>query len=176
MSGRSWLQGPEVGPASCSLATPPTDVVSRLNRFFQMQPGRAQFFTMIYGLFEPSLRRLRYVAAGHPPIILVPSAGKPQTLPTSGIPVGMLEETDWEELTVDISPGDRLYVYTDGVIEATCEQRGELAIERLVEMLAKLREQPLQESVDSVRADVEAWCGTSEPSDDVTILALELQS
>ena len=174
VSGRSWLLGPEESHGSDPVATSPAEVVNRLNRSFQMQPDRMQFFTMIYGIFEPADRKLRYATAGHPPIVLVPRKGDPRTLPTGGIPAGMLEEATWHELTVDLSPGDRLYLYTDGVIEATNEEHGEFDIDRLVSELGPHRELPLQDSVDAIRNRVESWCGTDEPRDDITILALEI--
>jgi len=176
VSGRSWLLGPEQSHDPNSAATPPAEVVTRLNEFFQMQPDSMQYFTMIYGIFEPTDRKLRYAAAGHPPIVLVPRSGDPRALATGGVPAGMFEEASWHEITVDISPGDRLYLYTDGVIEATNEEHGEFDVDRLISELGAHRDLPLQASVDAIRARVESWCGENEPGDDVTILALEITS
>jgi len=176
VSGRSWLLGSEESHDPNPAATPPPEVVTRLNEFFQMQSDSRQYFTMIYGIFEPTNRRLRYAAAGHPPIVLVPRSGDPRALATGGVPAGLFEEASWLEITVDISPGDRLYLYTDGVIEATSEEHGEFEIDRLISELGAHRELPLQESVDAIRARIESWCGENEPGDDVTILALEITS
>jgi sigma-B regulation protein RsbU (phosphoserine phosphatase) len=109
-------------------------------------------------------------------MVLVPRSGDPRTLPTGGIPAGMLEEASWHEITVEVSPGDRLYLYTDGVTEATNEEHGEFGVDRLVSELAAHRELPLQTSVDAIRARAESWCGDNEPGDDITILALEITS
>jgi len=174
--GRSWLLEPDEERDAEAVAMSPADVVTRLNRSFQMQPDRMQFFTMIYGIFDPDHRTLRYATAGHPPIILVPRSGDPRTLPTGGIPAGMLEEASWHELIVDVAPGDRLYLYTDGVIEASNERDGEFEIDRLVDELGTRRMLPLRASVDATRSRVEEWCGADEPADDVTILALEVTS
>jgi len=175
VSGRSWLLGPEEGHDHAAAATPPVEVVSRLNRSFQMLPGQSQYFTMIYGIIDPMGPRLRYAAAGHPPMVLVPQNGDAHTLPTGGIPAGMLEEASWCEVQEDVSPGDRLYLYTDGVIEAVCEGRGEFGIDRLVAEIGGHRELPLQASVDAILSRVESWCGDNELGDDVTILALEVK-
>jgi PAS domain S-box-containing protein len=70
VSGRSWLLGSKGSHDPNPAATPPPEVVTRLNGFFQMQADSRQYFTMIYGIFEPSNRRLRYASAGHPPIVL----------------------------------------------------------------------------------------------------------
>jgi sigma-B regulation protein RsbU (phosphoserine phosphatase) len=88
----------------------------------------------------------------------------------------LFEEASWFDITVDISPGDRLYLYTDGVIEATSEEHGEFEIDRLISELGAHRELPLQESDDAIRAPIESWCGENKPADDVTILALEITS
>ena len=169
VSGESWLLGADGD------VTPPAEVVVRLNQQFQMQPNRVQYFTMIYGIFDAATRRLRYVTAGHPPMILVPQAGAPRALPASGKPVGLLADGSWEELGVDLEAGDRLYLYTDGVVEAGCEERGELGTDRLVAALEKCRKEPLEASVKAVVAAVESWCEAVEPEDDVTVLALEVK-
>jgi PAS domain S-box-containing protein len=172
VSGRSWLLGREGNDDE--KPTPPPEVLSRLNGQFQLQPGRPQFFTMIYAIYESRNNLLRYVTAGHPPIILVSKTGEARTLPTSGMPVGVVERASWYELTTKVDTGDRLYLYTDGVTEASNDSEEELGINRLVDMLASYRDEPLQASVDAVRAQVEAWCGAKPPGDDVTILALEV--
>jgi len=174
VSGRSWLLGPQHSPDGPMTATTPADVVAKLNEQFQMQPGRVQYFTMVYGIFDPVDRSLRYLSAGHPPMVLVPRTGAARTLPARGMPVGLLEDAWWDELSVDLEPGDRLYLYTDGVVEARCESRGELGTDRLVAVLDSCRAEPLRQSVDATLAQVEDWCSHKEPEDDVTLLALEV--
>ncbi len=73
--------------------------------------------TAVCGLYDPATRRLRWARAGHlPPVLL--RAGRAQTLPQpSGILLGALDHTDYEEHTVQLRPGDLLVLYTDGLVE-----------------------------------------------------------
>jgi sigma-B regulation protein RsbU (phosphoserine phosphatase) len=139
-----------------------------------MEPKRVQYFTMFYGVLELRSRLLRFVSAGHPPAIVVPEQGAPRRLPFEGFPVGLVDEARYEEHEQRLEPGDRLYVYTDGVTEASCERQGELGLERLSSALHAARAEPLDESVASVTRLVEAWGEGGEPSDDVSVLALEV--
>jgi PAS domain S-box-containing protein len=168
------LTAPE--PGAAAVPTSPAAVAATLNRRFQMEPKRVQYFTMFYGVLDLRTLALRYVSAAHPPAIVVPRDGQPKSLPFEGFPVGLVEEAEYEDRGHGLDPGDRLYVYTDGVTEATCERRGELGVHRLRSALHAARAEPLQESVESVRRLVEEWCGEREPADDVSVLALEVTS
>ncbi len=162
------------GPAAPYVPTSPALVAASLNRQFQMEARRVQYFTMFYGVLNLRCRDLRFVSAGHPPAILVPSEGPPTALPSAGFPVGLVAEAEYDERQHVLVPGDRLYVYTDGVSEAAREPEGELGVERLSEVLGAGRAAPLEESVEGVRRLVESWCEGGEPADDVSVLALEV--
>jgi sigma-B regulation protein RsbU (phosphoserine phosphatase) len=149
-------------------------VAATLNRQFQMEPNRTQYFTMFYGVLDLRSRRLRFVSTGHPPAIIVSRQGEPRTLPFDGFPVGLVDEAEYEERQHELELGDRLYVYTDGVNEAARESQGELGVDRLCQALQASRDEPLDEAVAGVRRLVEEWCQDAEPGDDVSVLALEL--
>jgi sigma-B regulation protein RsbU (phosphoserine phosphatase) len=130
---------------------------------------------MFYGLLDLRSRTLRFVSAGHPPAVLVSHEGQASRLPCEGFPVGLVEEAEYEEREQALEPGDRLYVYTDGITEADREPEGELGVERLSAAFHAARAEPsLEESVAGVRRLVERWCEGSEPGDDVSVLALEV--
>jgi sigma-B regulation protein RsbU (phosphoserine phosphatase) len=154
--------------------TPPAAVAATLNRQFQRESERVQYFTMFYGVLDLRSRTLRFVSAGHPPAILVSREGKVSKLPCEGFPVGLVEQAEYEEREQALEPGDRLYVYTDGITEADREPEGELGVERLSAAFHAARAELLEESVAGVRRLVEQWCDGGEPDDDVSVLALEV--
>ena len=141
---------------------------------FQRESKRPQYFTMFYGVLDLRSRTLRFVSAGHPPAILVSRQGQASKLPCEGFPVGLVEEAEYEGQEHVLEPGDRLYVYTDGITEADREPEGELGVERLSAAVHAARAEPLEESVAGVRRLVEQWCEGGEPGDDVSVLALEV--
>jgi phosphoserine phosphatase RsbU/P len=113
-------------------------VAERLNRQFPMDRTR-QYFTLVYGVFDPETSRFQYVMAGHPAPVVVPAAGPPAPLDGGGLPIGMIEQATYADETVVLQPGDRLYFYTDGVIEALNASEQEFGFTRLVDGVDRLR-------------------------------------
>jgi len=149
----------------------PARVAERLNRQFPMDRTR-QYFTLVYGVVDPSSGRFQYVMAGHPPPVLLPRAEPPVVVAGAGLPIGMIEEAVFEDENLTLEPGDRLYFYTDGVIEALNGDEEEFGPARLLDEIARWRDHPLRAGLDRVAAAVRAWCG-GRLKDDVSLLAVE---
>lgn len=150
---------------------PPARLAGRLNRQFPMERTR-QYFTLVYGAYDGSGGRFRYVVAGHPSPILLPAAGPPTPVPGRGLPIGMIEHATYQDETVVLQPGDRLYLYTDGVLEATDEADEEFGSTRLMALLERVRYRPLGEGLDLVADAVRDW-SAGGLRDDVSLLAIE---
>ncbi|HEY1379311.1 MAG TPA: SpoIIE family protein phosphatase [Gemmataceae bacterium] len=148
---------------------PPAEVARHLGRLFPLSEDAPQFFTLAYAVLNRRTGRLRYVAAGHPGPVHVPAGGPAGALPESGPPVGLGGE--YQEQGMGLRPGDRVYLYSDGVTEAAAD--GELyGQDRLVAAAGRARGLPLADSLAAVLADVEAWRG-GPARDDVSLLAVE---
>ena len=152
-------------------AVPPARVAERLNRQFPMDRTR-QYFTLVYGVIDPSSGRFQYVMAGHPAPVLLRRGGPPAFVKGAGLPIGMIEEAAFENETLTLDPGDRLYFYTDGAVEALNGGDEEFGCARLLEELGRWRDRPLREGLDLVAGAVRAWCG-DRLMDDVSLLAVE---
>ena len=116
----------------------PSGVAERLNQQFPIDRTR-QYFTLVYGVLDTATADLRYVIAGHPAPIHLPVTGPPRPVAGSGLPVGMLEGTRYEHASLRLEPGDRLYFYTDGVIEALNAREEDFGLARL---LSEIRRPP----------------------------------
>ena len=149
----------------------PSRVAERLNRQFPMDRTR-QYFTMVYGVFDGSCERFEYVMAGHPAPILMPRAGPCVALHGRGLPIGMIEHATFEDETAILQPGDRLYFYTDGVIEALDASEQEFGHARLIAEVDRLRDRPLRVGLDLIADLVRDWSG-GQLTDDVSLLAVE---
>ncbi len=156
-------------------ALPPAIVAGRLNQRFPMDPATRQYFTILYAILDVAGRELRYVAAGHPgPIHL--RAGHPATsFDSTGLAIGWLPDTPFAEQTLPTAPGDRFYFYSDGVVEAQSAADEFFELERFLALLERTREEPLQASLEALRAELAAWCGAAGPRDDVSVLAIEVR-
>jgi sigma-B regulation protein RsbU (phosphoserine phosphatase) len=134
-----------------------------------------RFVTLVAALISPEERRLRYVNAGHPPILLWGNEREPLWLDSTGPLVSpALSTSTWEAPVVAMHPGDQVLLYTDGVWEALADENGRaeqrflMAIDR-----ASAGGAPL---VDAILADVHhALAGHPQP-DDLTLLAARVLS
>lgn len=149
----------------------PSGVAERLNQQFPMDRTR-QYFTLVYGVLDTGTGRFRYVTAGHPAPVHLPAAGSPGPVAGQGFPIGMLEGTRYEDESLLLEPGDRLYFYTDGVIEALNAADQDFGQVRLLSEIARLRHLDLRDSLDRLAAEVRSWCG-GHLRDDVTLLGIE---
>jgi PAS domain S-box-containing protein len=155
---------------------PPGHVVARLNKQFPFEPRAAQYFTIFYGVLEIETRKLHYVSAGHVSPVYMPAAEPPRILEAGGVPVGLFPNSRYEEQVLELEPGDRLYLSTDGVIETENDAGQEFGVGRLLEALDRNRGSSLSEDLTSVIACAEQWCAPSAFADDVSMLALEVCS
>jgi sigma-B regulation protein RsbU (phosphoserine phosphatase) len=149
----------------------PADVADELSRRFPFDPVTGQFFTMLYGLFDVVTGRFEYVSAGHPGLAHVPTTGAPRIVDVPGYPIG-LAPSGYESHVLDLEPGDRLYLYSDGITDAMNPTGVLYGAQRLLGGLMRGRSVPLVQSVSDLRADVESWSG-SRRRDDLSLLAVE---
>jgi len=150
----------------------PAEVVTELDREYPYERFE-KFFTMAYLLLDPDSGRIRYCNAGHPPPLLVREDGQCETLEVGGTLVGMDGLVPFEEAEVQLAPGDRLFLYSDGITELPAAE-GELYGEgRFFDLLKTGRGRPLDDQLEEVLEALEAFSGQEPPPDDLTLLAIE---
>jgi phosphoserine phosphatase RsbU/P len=152
----------------------PTEVLSDLNATFPLDEERAQYFTIFYGMYHLGTRELRYAVAGHPTPILVRPGQSPCHLPGGGLPIGFSEEATFSEEQVQLLPGDRLFLYSDGLIDVPDGSRRLLGRQGLATLLAGLDGVPVKACVEQIVHRTLQWGGCEEFFDDVSLLALEI--
>jgi serine phosphatase RsbU (regulator of sigma subunit) len=160
------------GPGPNAEAVDPVQVATRLNSMYPMASNGEHYFTMIYGLLDVHTRRLRFTVAGHPGPIVAPAEGEARRLEVSGFPIGMIEGVEYDESVIDLQPGDRLYLHSDGLTEEVNPQKEEFGDERLLSAVAEGQSLSLNDSVESLVGKVVAWRGEEHLRDDVSILAI----
>jgi sigma-B regulation protein RsbU (phosphoserine phosphatase) len=153
----------------------PAQVAARLNRLFPFDPVTEQFATLIYGIFDTATGEFRYASAGHPGPVHVPAGRDPVILASHGFPIG-LADGPYEERTVSLAAGDRLYLYSDGVAEAMSPAGKQFGDARLLQVISEGRSRPLRESVAKLSERVAQWHGSEKLEDDVSILALDVSA
>jgi len=88
--------------------------------------------TAAYGVFDQSIRTLRYVNAGHNPPVVVRRDGSVHCLDTGGAPVGLFADSEYEEGFVKLETGDLVIAFTDGLIEVTNQDGEEWGVQGLL--------------------------------------------
>lgn len=146
------------------------DIVAEVNRDW---PEDLPYFTTILGEIDPIAPIARMVQAGHPSPVLIRSDGQVQYIGGSGFPVGMLPQARYETLEFAFRAGDRLLIYSDGVIE-TENPAGDLYSEaRLLDLIAEHSGGSTADLLTALQKSLRNWRGRSELTDDVSVLVVE---
>jgi len=146
----------------------PGSLFADLNRHLLQVSGNSQFITLFYAEWDRATRRLHYINAGHLPSLLLGGRERLR-LGASGPPLGLLEDAAYTAGEVELSPGDLLALYSDGVTEAGATEGMEFGEERLMSILAADTSRPLIEIQRMVVGAVRDWWG-KELEDDMTLL------
>ncbi len=152
----------------------PAAVATMLNRQFGAEPTTGKFFTILYGVLDLRSRGFRYVTAGHPPPVRITASGADVCPLSRGVPIGVLPDFTYRERIVQLEPGDRLLVYTDGALEAIDADDQELGQQRLLDALAALHHLPPKAGLMAMIDKLEAWCPDGQPQDDITLLSVDV--
>ena len=153
----------------------PVDVLTRLNTVYPFQASNNRFFTLLYGILDRRDGQFRYALAGHPGPLIISSDQSIQDLTANSFPVGIVEEADFQESTIKLNPGDRMYLYSDGIIEETNEDEDQFEISRLQESLKEGRSSTIEKSIDQTVDAIVAWHGTEHLSDDLSMIGIEMK-
>lgn len=154
----------------------PDQVLNRLNRQFQMDETSEQFFTLFYGILDTEQREIIYASAGHPAPVLAPRDAPPLSLSEKDLPAGILPELHYRVFQLRMKEGDRLYIFSDGVIEALNNSDKQFGAHRLLKLIEQGKNLPVGESLDAILDSVQQWCAPRNPTDDISLLAIEFAS
>jgi phosphoserine phosphatase RsbU/P len=147
------------------------DLARRVNRTLYRDGIPGSFATMVYLELRTDSRHIRLVTAGHmPPLVL---RGRTfEELPRGGLALGVASDVSYTQQEVDISPGDTLIVYTDGVTEAM-DRAGELfGDERLRALLPSLAGLPAADVTARIVQAVDTFAADAPPHDDVSLAVI----
>ncbi len=162
-------------PPHYDVATP-AEAVYALNQLFQSDDDAMHYFTMVYGIVDARSARTILTQAGHPSPIYQPKGAKAELLGTGGFPVGMLPDVKYGEQDLTLHPGDRLFLYSDGIPECTDQHGEHFSVNRLMTLLEEWRDRPLRDVTAGIEQTLGRWRGSDEFEDDITLLAIEKEA
>lgn len=156
--------------------TSPSQVLDRLNTIFGESRTAGQYITMIYGVLDCNSNRLTMSQAGLPAPVYCSAAGVSSIIGSGGFPIGLIPDATYEDEAIDFYPGDRLFLYSDGITECCNAEAIQFSDERLVALTETGAGQKLDNLLGKIEATLYAWRGENAFDDDVTLLAIERES
>ncbi len=157
----------------------PAEVMRQLHKLFIHNIRFETFVTFFLGAFDSATRTLTFCNAGHqPPLLLFKTNGKKEPVellwPTAAA-IGLVEDAEFAEKTIELQEDDLLVLYTDGVTEAVDLQNQEFGRERLIKLSRQVNYTPVGDVVQRIRCGLEEFTGNKPLADDTTIVICKIR-
>lgn len=157
-------------------ASGPADALRRTNRILVDELHTALFITALVGRLDVRTGHMAIANAGHEPPLLIPADGSPiVAIEDGGRMLGMSSPLDLPETEIDLAPGDRFLLYTDGVTDAMTTSGERFGKDRMLATIEGARGGSAHDIVDALSVAVSGFCAGVVPADDVTIVAVGRQ-
>jgi sigma-B regulation protein RsbU (phosphoserine phosphatase) len=151
----------------------PSAILTRVNHDLSQDNPYSMFVTVFLGILDTRTGELEYGNAGHNPPYLLRDDGRFEPLSgTGGTALGVVEDCTYLSRRISLRKGDTLFLYTDGVTEATDREENLFSEERLMKALPLHAGKPLKTLITEVLSRVKAFSEGVPQADDITMLAL----
>lgn len=149
-------------------------VFEEVNNLLCESNGEGLFITAFEGVLDLATGRFEFVNAGHePPFIARKGEGYKLHKLRPGFVLAGMENIKYQEGSIQLAPGDRIFQYTDGVTEATNRKEEMYGMERLEAALCRNAEKSPEELLRAVKEDIDMFVGGAPQFDDITMLCVE---
>jgi len=151
----------------------PADILSQVNKMLCEENESSMFVTFFLGILDVDTGEVLYTNAGHNiPYIIHNDVSVTKIPNTKGIALGVLDDFQFETKSVFLKKNDQMFIFTDGVNEATNIKDEQFTLQRLENLLSKCSNCPPKETSMRVIEDVYDFQGDAVQFDDITILVL----
>jgi sigma-B regulation protein RsbU (phosphoserine phosphatase) len=158
--------------AYAGLRLEPLPLIEQLNRRVAQSVAAGRFVTLFYAELDPVARVMRYVNAGHVWPRVRRANGDLESIPAGGIPLGIFENTTFEQGECRLGPDDSVLMYSDGIPDAINAFNHDFGEERIAQLWRKHGAGPTPAVLDRLMADVTTFSGSAPQSDDQTVMVL----
>jgi sigma-B regulation protein RsbU (phosphoserine phosphatase) len=172
VAASQFLAGPRgLMGGGCQLASPET-VLNHLNEAFPFERFDS-YFSIVCMSIDIRRGTLTYGGAGHPPPVLLRAGGGIELLDYRGPVIGFGPETPYGQKEIHLEPGDKLFLYTDGLTENRNRRGRAFGRERFYGMLRASARRPVEEVVDTLHLEAGRFLEGVNPDDDISLLGVE---
>jgi len=154
------------------------EIMIRANRRTKKDIMRGMFVALLYAELNKEDRTLSLCSAGQTnPIHLSARSGDAILVDTEGdnFPLGIVDEPDYKETLLQLSPGDRVVFYTDGIVEAMNEKEEIFGFDRLIEVVKGANSMSADSLLKEIINRVNAFVGSTAQHDDLTIIVVGVE-
>ena len=150
----------------------PGRVLTELNRLFQMDQQAGNYFTIWYGVYQPSTRTLRYARAGHPPaIVMAADDSDPVLLKSGSVPIGVIADTIYDTYDYALDPHATVLIFSDGAYEMVLPGGGHGGLEEFIDLCTRTARSP-DWTLDDLVGQLRKRSETGDFDDDCTLVRL----
>ena len=150
----------------------PGMILENINNFLENHNDENLFITFFYGILNETTGQFTYANGGHNAPILVDEDGVNPLELTAGMVLGMFDEIEFDEATIDLKAGSRLVLFTDGIPEAFNIENEAYGDDRLLDVLASLPNRGPGDDVKKIVESVNTFVGNAPQFDDITCVIL----
>jgi sigma-B regulation protein RsbU (phosphoserine phosphatase) len=163
----------------CHQIESPAELLCHINKLFYDNAERGTFISMIYGILDTNKRTFTFARAGHNPLLLKSSANnQAESLKPDGLALGMTSDGLYSEyiknVTINLSSGNLLMLYTDGYTEAMNNSNHLYGEKRLIESLEKLSVESPKSILYGITEEVNKFVNGAKQHDDMTMIVIKL--
>ncbi len=154
----------------------PAQVLAHANRHLVAKRIEHSFVTAFFAIYDPVSRRLAYARAGHNPPLVMRGGGQKMVRldDVGGLPLGITEDVVYEEVDVQLEPGETLVLYTDGITEARSPDGRFFGIKGIEASLGECSGEPTC-VIQHVSEALRTHQAGARPTDDQTIVAVQVE-
>jgi sigma-B regulation protein RsbU (phosphoserine phosphatase) len=154
----------------------PGQTMARLNdALVDQNLSHASFATALYGLIDTKTGQVSFARGGHPNPIILRADGAVEIPQVDGCLLGIFPNELFPDCTLHLSPGDRIFLFTDG-IEVVFNGGKIIDSQQWGEELYRRREMSTEEMLQHFSDQMQQSAGSLEPKDDLTIIVVEMQT
>lgn len=155
----------------------PAECVAKVNRLLAAENPETMFVTLFYGVIDARNGRMTYANAGHNAPYIIAADGSVRPLePAGGPALGVFEDVEYNEATIEIGMDETLILFTDGVTEAMDPNNQEYGEPRLENLLANVADANPGQIIQRIETDVTAFANGAPQADDLTMMAVRRQT
>lgn len=167
-----FLLGSQGFIGTCCEQVSPATVLNNLEKAFPFERFDS-YFSIVCMTIDVAGGLLTYGSAGHPPPLLVRADGAMQILSQRGPIIGLSSGAVYTQEELGLRPGDKILLYTDGIMENRAGSGQAFGKERFYKTLQQLAQNPVNVFVDEIYSEMQAFMNGNSPDDDISLLGLE---